>query len=399
MYMESLRKLYRIGCGPSSSHTIGPQNASKYILSRYSNANFFNVTLYGSLALTGKGHLTDRVILETLGKDRTHINFDFLSKVDHPNTFYIEVYFNKKLIGKHKFVSVGGGTIIIDDVNNETICQVYPFSSFKEIKDYCIKENIGLEEVVYRFEDKNIKEYLNNIYEVMLRAINRGLNSDGILPGGLKVERKAKILKIEKTNESLDLKRTRMVSSFAYAVSEENACGGEIVTAPTCGACGVLPSVLYYLEIVNNYSRDKIINALAIASIIGNVIKKNACISGAYAGCQSEIGSACSMAAAACSYLLGSSIDEIEYASEIAMEHYLGLTCDPIKGLVQIPCIERNAVSALRALDAATLASFISNSRKISFDTVVKTMYETGKDLSQDYKETSKAGLAINYKE
>ena len=232
----------------------------------------------------------------------------------------------------------------------------------------------------------------------MESAIKRGLSKDGFLPGGLKVKRKAKLFLNAKENESFDTYKIRKISSYAYATSEENASGGTIVTAPTCGSCGVLPAVLFYLKEINHYSKDEIIDSLAVASLFGNIIKTNASLSGAYAGCQAEIGSACSMAAAACSYLSCASIEEIEYASEIAMEHHLGLTCDPVKGLVQIPCIERNAVAALRAIDASRLASFITSSSQISFDTVVQTMLETGKDLAKEYKETSLGGLARNYK-
>lgn len=397
--MESLKYLFRIGHGPSSSHTIGPQKACEFILNKYHNADYFVVTLFASLALTGKGHLTDYIIKKIFNEKRVNIIFDYKTKVDHPNTMTIEVYENNTFINKHFFVSVGGGALIIDDINNELCQEIYPFNSFNEIKSYCINNNLTLPEFVYKFEGEEIKDYLKKIYEVMLNSYYKGINNDGLLPGELKVIRKAKyFLEKKNENENDDTKKIRLVSSIAYAISEENASGGEIVTAPTCGACAVLPACLIYLQQKNNINTDKIIDALAVSSIIGNIVKKNACISGAYAGCQSEIGTACSMAAAAVSYLNNSTIDEIEYASEIAMEHHLGLTCDPVKGLVQIPCIERNAVASLRALDSATLALFLTSSRKVSFDTVVETMYETGKDLSQAYKETSLAGLAKHYK-
>ena len=396
--MESLKSLYRIGHGPSSSHTIGPQKACEFILNKYPNANSFVVTLYASLALTGRGHLTDYIINEVLKDKSVEIKWDYLSKVDHPNTLTIEVYESDVFISKHTFVSVGGGALIIDGVNTEKGEQIYPFKNFEEIKNYCINKKITLPELVYEFEGIEIKEYLLQVYRVMSNAIKKGLDSEGILPGGLNVKRKAKYFLYKKSeSETDDMKKIRVVSAISYATSEENASGGEIVTAPTCGACGVLPATLFYLQNRDNLSNDQIIDALAVASIIGNVIKQNACISGAYAGCQSEIGSACSMAAAAASYLLNSNIDEIEYASEIAMEHHLGLTCDPVKGLVQIPCIERNAVAALRALDSASLALFLTSSRKVSLDTVIATMYETGKDLSHEYKETSLAGLAKHF--
>lgn len=393
--MKSLRYLFRIGPGPSSSHTIGPKRACEYILKLYPNSNKFIVNLYGSLALTGKGHLTDYIIKKTLGENRTIVNFDINKKVLHPNTFEILAYHDNELLINQLFISLGGGALSIDNLEED----IYPFKNFYEIKEYCKKENILLKDFVYRFEDENIKDYLSLIYDKMCESIQNGLTASGELPGGLHVLRKAKSLAVNKDNESSDITRMKKVSSYAYAVSEENASGGTIVTAPTCGSSGVLPAVLYYLQNEKNFSKDEIIDALAVSSIIGNVIKQNASISGAFAGCQAEIGSACSMASAANSYLNGASIDEIEYASEIAMEHHLGLTCDPIKGLVQIPCIERNAVAALRAMDACLLASFLTSSRKISFDTVVETMYQTGLDMGKDYKETSLGGLAKNYHE
>ena len=398
--MESLKSLYRIGHGPSSSHTIGPQKACEFVLEKYPLASFFKVKLYASLSLTGRGHLTDFIIKQILKDKKVEINWDYTTSVDHPNTMVIEIYEDELFINKHTFISVGGGALIIDGVNTEISEQVYPFNNFEEIKEYCIKENISLAELVYRFEGEEIKEYLLQVYNVMAKAIKSGFKNEGVLPGGLNVQRKAKYFMQKKSEkETDDMRKIRIVSAISYAISEENASGGEIVTAPTCGACGVLPATLFYLQYKDNLSVDKIIDALAVSSIIGNVIKQNACISGAFAGCQSEIGSACSMAAAAVSYLFNSSIDEIEYASEIAMEHHLGLTCDPVKGLVQIPCIERNAVAALRALDSASLALFLTSSRKVSLDTVIETMYETGKDLSQEYKETSLAGLAKHYED
>ena len=396
--MKSLKELYTIGSGPSSSHTIGPEKAALYTIKQYPNATNFEVTLFETLALTGKGHLTDAIILKVLGEDRTKIFFDFDKKTDHPNTFIIKVLSNNEVLGIEEFVSVGGGTIKIKGKSQEESRDVYPFNSFDEIKEYVRKNNMSLPDVVYQFEGEDVKEYLYEVYEVMSNAIDRGLVTGGVLPGKLKVERKAPILAKAQPNELQDIRSRRIISSYAYAVSEENASGGKIVTAPTCGACGILPAILKFVEKKYKISKDKIIDALAVASLFGNIIKKNASISGAYAGCQAEVGSACSMAAAAGSFLRGNTIEQIECAAEIAMEHFLGLTCDPIEGLVQIPCIERNAVAALRAADAALLASFINEGRKISFDTVVHTMYETGKDLKQDYRETAMGGLAKNYK-
>lgn len=396
--MESLRKIYRIGHGPSSSHTIAPQMASHYVLKKHPDADFFKVTLFGSLALTGHGHLTDTIIKKVFKNKRVGIIFDYYKNVIHPNTMLIEVFKENNKIADYNIVSLGGGSFLVNDKQIEKDDNIYPFSNFDEIKEFCKKNNLSLSEFVYKFEDKRIKQYLDKVYKTMESAIKRGLSKDGFLPGGLKVKRKAKLFLNAKENESFDTYKIRKISSYAYATSEENASGGTIVTAPTCGSCGVLPAVLFYLKEINHYSKEEIIDSLAVASLFGNIIKTNASLSGAYAGCQAEIGSACSMSAAACSYLSCASIEEIEYASEIAMEHHLGLTCDPVKGLVQIPCIERNAVAALRAIDASRLASFITSSSQISFDTVVQTMLETGKDLAKEYKETSLGGLARNYK-
>lgn len=399
--MESLNQLYKIGHGPSSSHTMGPETACKYILQNFPTINNIVVTLFGSLALTGKGHLTDKIIYETLKEKNVEIVFDFEKELTHPNTMSFSLYNDcNELIDTLTFISIGGGSIIFENASLELDHEeIYPFSSFEEIKQYCIKENCSLAELVYRYEHPNITQHLNEVFDVMQHSIQEGLKKEGELPGGLHVLRKAnQLLNSHDQFESHDIKELRMVSSYAFAVSEENASGGLIVTAPTCGACGILPAVLFYLKEKNKLSKEKIIDALAVAGIIGNVIKTNASISGAFAGCQSEVGSACSMAAAAVAYLNNQNLEEIEYAAEIALEHHLGLTCDPINGLVQIPCIERNAVAALRAIDAANLAGFLKGTRKISFDTVVKTMYETGRDLNNKYKETSTGGLAKNYK-
>ena len=396
--MKTLRELYVVGSGPSSSHTIGPEKASKYMKDKYPNASF-KVYLYGSLALTGKGHLTDYIILKTLGEDRTELYFDLNKELDHPNTFLIQAYDNDVLIGEQEFISVGGGALKFIGTEDQEIKDIYPFNSFKDIVKYVKERNIDLAEVCYEYEDSGVKTYLLEVYNVMKSAIKRGLEKDGVLPGKLRVPRKAYQLKSPlRDNESQSTKERRILSSYAYAVSEENASGGTIVTAPTCGACGILPAVLLYLQETLNLSDDKMCDALAVASLFGNLIKKNASISGAFAGCQAEVGSACSMAAAASAYLYGLNVDQIGCAAEIAMEHFLGLTCDPIDGLVQIPCIERNAVAALRAIDASMLAEYVTEESLISFDTVIHTMYETGKDLKQDYRETAIGGLAKHYK-
>ncbi len=387
--MDSLKKLYRIGSGPSSSHTMGPESASVYMKNKYPQADSFVVFLYGSLALTGKGHLTDYIIKETLGNN-TVIHFDYETVKKHPNTFIIEAYSGKTLISKHEFVSIGGGEIIIDNKKLDEDYKRYDFKDFKEICDYAKNNNIDLSEVVYRFDDKDIKEYLLNVYTIMKSSIDKGLKETGLLPGKLKVKRKAKDIFESLINSDEKDK----VIAYAYAVSEENASGNTIVTSPTCGSSGVLPACLYYYE-RKGYSIDRIIDALAVAGLIGNTIKTNASISGACSGCQAEVGAACSMASGAICYLENGTLDQIDCAAEIAMEHHLGLTCDPIDGLVQIPCIERNAVAALRSIDAAKMSLLPIYPEKITFDSVVETMLETGKDIRESYKETSKGGLAL----
>ena len=393
--MESIKELYKIGPGPSSSHTIGPEKACKYILSTYQNIDNIVVTLYGSLALTGKGHLTDKIIDKTFENVKHEIIFNYESTTKD-NVMNFDITFIDLHHENVKIISVGGGSIDIVGNEKEAPKKAYPFKSFSHIKEYCSRYKVNLCDVVFKYEDDDIKDYLAHVYEIMEESIENGLKADGYLPGSLHVARKAK--KLYETANDPETEKIRLVSSYAFAVSEENATGKTIVTAPTCGASGVLPAVLKYYKDKNNLSIDKIIEALAVAGLIGNVIKLNAYISGALAGCQAEIGSACSMAAAAISYLEGLGIDEIEYAAEIALEHHLGLTCDPIDGLVQIPCIERNAVAALRAIDAACLASFLNGTRRVSFDTVVKTMKETGDDINRAYCETSIGGLAKNFK-
>ena len=398
--MQSLRELYKIGNGPSSSHTMGPKRAVQIFKKKHPNATKFKVILYGSLALTGKGHLTDFIIKQTLRNYETEVVFDNEYKCEvHPNTFDIYAYENDVIVDKWRVYSVGGGTFKIEGKKEYVIPNVYKESSFHEIRNYCEDNNMSLVEYVKSVEGDDILEYLGKIWDSMQKTIAKGLSHEGKIHGKLKIDRIAgQIYKKRIKDETEVMKRTRLVSSYAYATSEENACGGIIVTAPTCGAAGVLPAVLYYLKKHNKVSDKKIIEALAVAGIIGNVVKTNASISGAECGCQAEIGTACSMAAAAYAYILDGSFDEIENAAEIGMEHHLGLTCDPIYGYVQIPCIERNAVAAIRAMNAAELESLIKNvDRKISFDVVVETMYETGKDLSSHYRETSEGGLAKKY--
>lgn len=397
--MQSLRELYKIGRGPSSSHTMGPERAVKILKNQFNEADFFKVVLYGSLALTGLGHGTDRIIRETFLPIKCEIVFDKISSCDvHPNTMDIYAYKNDTLLGKKRVYSVGGGTIAFE---NETICslpEIYPHNSYTEIAEYCAKKNIRIWQYVKEFEGEDIFDYLAKVWEMMKNSIRLGLTTTGVLPGGLNTQRRAQILYNQRhIDESAQTQENRLVCSYAFAVSEQNASGGEIVTAPTCGSCGVVPSVLMYYQEKKGFDDDKIIKALATGGIVGNLIKKNASISGAECGCQAEIGSACSMASAALAELFEMGLGQIEYAAEVAMEHHLGLTCDPIGGLVQIPCIERNAVAAMRAINALSLANFLTDSRKISLDMVIKVMYETGKHLLSDYRETSSGGLAKYY--
>ncbi|MFH5882129.1 MAG: L-serine ammonia-lyase [Candidatus Izemoplasmataceae bacterium] len=394
--MKSIRELYKIGRGPSSSHTMGPEKACKLFKARY-EADHYRVILYGSLSLTGKGHLTDKVIKETLENVDVIFSSEFIE--EHPNTMDIIGYNGQTEVARSRVYSIGGGTIRFEGDIYEESPHVYPHQSFKEIKTYCENENIRLYEYVERFEDQDIYTFLAEIWEAMKASIENGLSQVGTLPGDLKVERKARHLYVNPMkNEPSEIYENRMVAAFAFAVNETNASGGTVVTAPTCGASGTVPAVLKYMQIRHKFKDKAVLRALATAGIIGNVIKHNASISGAEAGCQAEVGSACSMAAAAHADLFKLKLDQIEYAAEIALEHHLGLTCDPVLGYVQIPCIERNAVAALRAIDACGLAYFLSDSRKIDFDTVVETMFETGKDMPPNYRETSCGGLAKKYK-
>jgi len=397
--MQSLRELYKIGRGPSSSHTMGPERAVKLLKERFKAASLFKITLFGSLALTGQGHGTDRIIKETLSPTKCEIIFDKKSPCDvHPNTMDVEAYEDTTLLGKARIYSVGGGSVVFEGETEQVKADVYPLNSFAEIADYCAKNNKRIWEYVLECEGEEIFSYLHRVWEIMKTSINQGLTTTGILPGGLDTERRAQILYNQRhIDESAQTKENRLVCSYAFAVSEQNASGGEIVTAPTCGACGVVPSVLKYYQDKNGFTDTQIVRALATGGIIGNLIKTNASISGAECGCQAEIGSACCMAAGALAELFEMGLNQIEYAAEVAMEHHLGLTCDPIGGLVQIPCIERNAVAAMRAINALSLANFLTDSRKISFDLVIKVMYETGKNLLSDYRETSSGGLAKHY--
>ncbi len=401
MSMKSVKNIFKIGTGPSSSHTMGPAFSARRFKESYPQADFIKAFLYGSLAKTGKGHGTDRAVEDALSPIPCQVvfNMDESIPLQHPNTLRFEGYNGKEMIGEMTFLSIGGGEIRLLGEEVKAQNDLYIESSFSEIANICKSRNIRLSDYVFEHENRDFKDFLSNVWTAMHNAIREGLTRTGILPGGLDVHRKAQHLLNQKhIDESPQTRENRLVCAYAFAVSEQNADCGQIVTAPTCGSCGVLPAVLTYMQERNSFSDDDIYRALAVAGLVGQLIATNASISGAECGCQAEIGTACSMAAAALAELFGMGIDQIEYAAEIALEHHLGLTCDPVCGLVQIPCIERNAVAAMRAINALSLANFLSGSRKISFDLVVETMYQTGRDLSHIYRETSEGGLAKLYR-
>ena len=398
--MKSIREIYKIGKGPSSSHTMGPERAAKHFQKENPEADSFKVILYGSLSKTGVGHGTDRVIRDVLSPTPTEIVF---SKEDlvgfHPNTMDLFAYKNGQQLDTIRIESIGGGDIRIPGHSLLDTPDIYPENSFAEIADFCKWRYIDkLSDYVELNEGESIWDFLSEVWQTMKNAINDGLNTTGILPGGLNVQRKAKSLHEQNTNGlSPALQEFQAIAAYAYAVAEQNADNGTIVTAPTCGACGVLPAVLKYAQDTKGFSDDQIIRGLATAGIIGSLTKRNASISGAECGCQAEIGTACSMAAAALAELYDQNLDQVEYAAEVAMEHHLGLTCDPICGLVQIPCIERNAVAAMRAMNACNLSYFLTGSRNISYDMVCRAMHETGINLNHRFRETSEGGLAKIY--
>ena len=394
--MKSLVDLYKIGKGPSSSHTMGPESACKIFKELNHDADSFKVILYGSLSKTGVGHGTDRIIKETLLPVNCEVVFDYSQiSLPHPNTMDMYAYKNGELIDQKRVLSVGGGDIEVENYSAPKLEYIYPESTFSAIAEYCINNHMRLWQYVEMVEGPSIWLYLEEVWTQMKKSIREGIYADGILPGGLNVHKRAKHLYHQQhIDESAETRENREVCAYAFAVSEQNADGKTIVTAPTCGSAGVMPAVLYYQQLKRGYSDIEILRALATGGLIGNLIKTNASISGSECGCQAEIGSACAMAAAALGELFRLSLDKIEYAAEIAIEHHLGLTCDPICGLVQIPCIERNAVAAMRAINSVSLASFLSDTRKISLDEAIKVMKQTGLDISKRYKETSDGGLA-----
>lgn len=398
--MESIKELYRIGIGPSSSHTMGPQAAAIQYQERHPEAKAFDITLYGSLAATGKGHMTDVAILRVLEpQGDVTIHWEPTTFLPfHPNGMKFAVRQpDGSLFDEWIVYSIGGGAITDSEIPEKDATdgtQLYPLNTMKEIMAWCQETGHAFWEYVEQCEGPEIWEYLREIWRVMQEAVVRGINHEGILPGPLGLQRKAPIYYTKAKGYKAHLQSSGLVYAYALAVSEENASGGLIVTAPTCGSCGVLPAVLYHLGSNHAFSEERILHALATAGLIGNLVKHNASISGANVGCQGEVGTACAMASAAACQLFGGSVSQIEYAAEMGLEHHLGMTCDPVCGLVQIPCIERNAFAAARALDANFYASLSDGQHRVSFDRIVRVMKQTGKDLPSLYKETAEGGLA-----
>ena len=395
--MKSIRELYKIGKGPSSSHTIGPERAAKVFREQHPEAEAYQVRLYESLCKTGEGHGTDRVLHEVLSPIPTEVLFceETPADVTHPNTMDFFALKGGQVYDSLRVLSVGGGDIQYEGQPESASPEIYPENTFAEVEDFCRFRSLNLAEYVEFNEGREIWDFLGGIWEAMKQSVQAGLQAEGILPGGLNIERKAKMLYHQEVPDELpQVRECRIISSYAYAVSEQNADCGTVVTAPTCGSCGVIPAALLYMQQQRNFSDEQMLPGLAVAGLFGNLIKQNASISGAECGCQAEIGSACSMAAAALTYLFGLRTDQVQYAAEIALEHHLGLTCDPICGLVQVPCIERNAVAAMRAMTASNLAYFLADTQRISFDIVVKTMYETGISMNRRFRETAEGGLA-----
>ena len=400
--MKSIKELYRIGTGPSSSHTMGPRKAAEMFLTRHPEAASFKVTLYGSLAATGKGHMTDVAIIDTL-KPTAPVDIIWQPKIFlpfHPNGMnFVALDAGGNELENWTVYSVGGGALAEDNKQPSIESpEVYSKNSMTEILDWCEHTGKSYWEYVKECEDPDIWDYLKEVWDTMKESVQRGLEQEGVLPGPLNLRRKASTYYIRATGYKASLQSRGLVFAYALAVSEENASGGKIVTAPTCGSCGVMPAVLYHLAKSREFSEMRILRALATAGLIGNIVKQNASISGAEVGCQGEVGVACAMASAAANQLFGGSPAQIEYAAEMGLEHHLGMTCDPVCGLVQIPCIERNAYAAARALDANLYSSFTDGMHRVSFDKVIQVMKQTGHDLPSLYKETSEGGLAKDYK-
>lgn len=400
--MKSLTELYKIGKGPSSSHTMGPQRAAKIFLSKNMDARYFEVTLFGSLAATGSGHMTDSAIEEVL-KPVALVNIVWKPSVFlpfHPNGMHFSALDDKRnVINEWTVYSIGGGSLSegkkVGDLFDTP--ETYSLNTMNSIMDWCDKYGRNYWEYVSECEQNDIWDYLAKVWDAMQKCVENGLMHEGVLPGSLNLPRKASTYYVKASGYKSSLQSRGLVYAYALAASEENASGGTVVTAPTCGACGVVPAVLYHLHKAHGFSNIRIIHALATAGLFGNIVKQNASISGAEVGCQGEVGVACAMASAAACQLFGGSPAQIEYAAEMGLEHHLGMTCDPVCGLVQIPCIERNAFAATRALDADLYASFSDGKHRVSFDKVVNVMKKTGHDLPSLYKETSEGGLATEY--
>ena len=393
--MKSLKELFRIGQGPSSSHTMGPRYAAEKYLSRHSDATRFRVTLYGSLAATGKGHLTDWAINQVLGEERTQIVWcPEIVLPYHPNGMRFEVMTDQGPTEEWTVYSVGGGALAEEGIDEGESPDVYDMDRLLDIMAWCESRGLSYWEYVQHCEESDIWDYLAEVWRVMKDAVERGLEHEGVLPGGLNLRRKAPDYYIKAMGYNANLQTRGLVFAYALAVTEENASGGQIVTAPTCGSCGVVPAVLYHIAKSRKFSEKRVLHALATAGLVGNIAKSRASISGAEAGCQAEVGVACAMAAAAANYIFGGSLAAIEYAAEMGLEHHFGMTCDPICGLVQIPCIERNAHAAARALDANLYATYAEGEHRISYDKAVEVMKQTGHDLPSLYRETSEGGLA-----
>ena len=400
--MKSIKEIYRIGIGPSSSHTMGPRKAAELYQDKHREATAFRVTLYGSLSATGKGHMTDQAILDVLGNDKTAIIWSKEFNAFHPNGMKFECKYTSDeadFSDAWTVFSVGGGALAEEGQDSIELPEIYAMNTMTEILQYCEWSGKGYWEYVEECEGPGIWDYLREVWHTMRDAVERGLDAEGVLPGPLNLRRKAYSYHVKATGYNANLRTRGLVFSYALAVSEENASGGKIVTAPTCGSCGVVPGVLYHLWKSRDFSEQRILKALATAALFGNVVKTNASISGAEVGCQGEVGVACAMASAAANQLFGGSPAQIEYAAEMGLEHHLGMTCDPVCGLVQIPCIERNAYAAARALDANIYSSFTDGVHRVSFDKVVDVMKQTGHDLPSLYKETSEGGLAKDYRQ
>ena len=415
--MKSIKDIYKIGKGPSSSHTMGPYKAITSYMEKHPEADRLHVMLYGSLAATGKGHLTDEAVHEAFAawhttdrdtvesrerlKDNVTIEWKPKKVLPfHPNGMKVAaVNMDGDTYDRWTYYSIGGGDIICMEspIEVEGGDDLYDMTNMTDIMNWCEKTGKSYWEYVNETENPEIWKHLEEVWQVMKAAVERGIEEEGVLPGPLNLRRKALSYHVRAFGQGDTFKTRGLVFAYSLAVSEENAAGGTIVTAPTCGSCGVVPSVLYHMQTRYGFSDTRIIRALATCGLIGAIVKHNASVSGAEVGCQGEVGVACAMAAAAVAQLMGGSPSQIEYAAEMGLEHHLGLTCDPVCGLVQIPCIERNAVAAMRAINALSLANFLSDSRKISFDLVVETMYQTGIDLSHHYRETSEGGLAKLY--